>query len=192
MATKRNIKIAVRSRCVTALDGIVPAERIVRDDVDERDIAYPRVTYTAYDVPVRYNTGSKAVPHTILTDSNGNPVTEVYGMFYNLFVDLIVEGESQDCDEIYAALKDSWIPFERWLDDSDLHEDVNDIVVGGANEPNNTDTEPTAFATMLQLEVEYRKDVTRDGTPIEEIHHNMDVDHDGSTDVTYTTDETNS
>lgn len=192
MATFRDIKIALRSDCVTALDGRIPTERILYESPEERDIVYPRVTYSAYDVPVRYNRGSKPQPYTTLTDSNGDPVTHVYAMFYDFHADVLVEGEPQDSDDSYEALRDHWLPYEHWRDDSDLHADVTDITVGSGDEPTNTDTEPSVFTSMLQLTIEYRKDVTHDGTPIEEIHHNIDADLDGSTDVTYTTDESNS
>lgn len=204
MVTKRALKAAIRSDCLDAVGSLVPPENILYTAPDERVDGgsddsgtntdtddFPRITYSVFESPVRYNRGSKPQPYKVaLVD--GTPQTEIYATFYKLRCELIVEGTSADCDAIYEQLKTYWVAYELFKDDTDLHADVTDIAIDGSDETVITDTEPSVYESLLPVIVEYRQDVTRDGVPITNIYHHLDVDPDGSTDVTYITNESNS
>lgn len=195
MASKRAMKAALRDECIIATDGILDPSKILFTTPETRideETDFPRLTYSVTDVPTRYNRGSRPQPYKIVM-VNGEPQAEIYAMFYTLKVDLLVEGSSAATDEIYEALKTYWLAYEFWKDDDDLHADCTDVEIrGGGDEPVNTKTEPSVFETLLPIDIEYRKDVTREGKPIKNIYHHLDVDHDGTTDITYVTDESNS
>lgn len=191
MASKRDIKAAIRNEAVIACDTLVPPERVLYTTQETRIEEYPRVTYSVYEVPAKYNNGSKPQPYKYLFQ-NGEKVAAIYATFYTLHVDILVKGDSAASDAIYDALKAQFVPYTLWKDDSDLHPDVTEIDMDGSSESVTTKTEPSVFDTMLQLVIEYRQDVTREGKPIKNIYHHFDVDHDGSTDVTYITDASNS
>lgn len=195
MATRRQIKKAVRGEIVTACSGIIPSDQVRYTSQEQRDLAYPHVIYAVFDVPVRYNTGSQARHYRTVYDSNNERDIAVYRTFWNAVCDISINGDNPDVDELYEAIRSQFVSYELFKPDTQLNADVTDITVGESNTPVNTDTDPTAFETMLTVDVEYRMDVTRDGSPIRNIAQEYDIDDDsdpstvgdGTIDVVHTT-----
>lgn len=193
MALKRDIKKIVRDEIITAVGTAVPSERILYASQETRDVDYPRIIYTLFDVPTdKY--GTAPAPYKHITDSNGNKETAVYASFYTAFVDISIEGTTIDTDSLYEDVRSQWDQYELFTDVSTLHQHITEVTMDDAEDDNNREREPTVFDTIVSLEIEYSRDVTRDGTPIEEVHQNYDVDADsddtvgdGTTDVSYTT-----
>lgn len=195
MATRRDIKIAIRDEILTAVGSAVPPERILYTSQETRDVAYPRIIYTQIDVPTdKY--GTRPPPYKHLYDVDGNKKTAVYAAFYTAFTDISIQGESVDTDTLFEDIRTQWEQYDiGFTPEETIHDDVTDVTIADASGEPNTDVEPTAFGTMVSLELEYRRDVTRDGVPIEQIHQNYDIDDDanpdtigdGTTDASYTT-----
>lgn len=187
MASRRDIKIAVRDDILTAVSGSVPSERVVFTNSGSRDLAYPHIVFSLFDVPRNDVHGTQPAPYKHLTDSNGNKTHAVYAAHYRGFVDISIEGDSQDTDALYEDVRQQFLPYTMWKSENDLHPDASDIIIDDSSTSQNTDTDPTVFDSIVSLEIDYALDVTRDGTPIEQINHQYDVDDDGSIDRSHTT-----
>lgn len=188
MATRRDIKKAVRSEVVTASDPQVPPERILYTSQEVRDVEYPKIVLYQLDVPTHKYDGTQAPPYKFQYDVDGNKTAAVYAAHYIAYVDITIQGVSMDTDTLFNAITDQWEPYQMgWKPESDLHDDCTHVMLEDVGGEPNRDTEPTEYASVISLQIEYTRDVVRDGTPIENIYHNYDVDQDGTTDVTYTT-----
>lgn len=186
MATRRNIKVAVRDDIITAVGSAVPNDRIVYTGQEARDLAYPQIVYSLFD-SLNDLHGTKPTPYRYTTDSNGNKDMAVYAAHYTSFVDISIEGETADTDSLYEDVRQQFLKYHMFKSDTDLHADVTDVMVSDASTDVNMDTEPSVFSSMVSLEIDYTRDVKRDGTPIDEIHQKYDLNDDGTTDRSHTT-----
>lgn len=195
MATRRQIKTAVRGEIVDACSGIIPSDQVRYTSQEQRDLVYPHVIYAVFDIPVRYNIGSKARHYRTVYDSESERDIAVYRTFWNAVCDISINGDNPDVDELYEAIRSQFVAYELFRPDTQLHADVTNVTLGESNTPVNTETDPTTFETMLTVDVEYRMDVTRDGSPIRSIAQEYDIDDDsdpsmvgdGTVDVVHTT-----
>lgn len=189
MASRKDIKNAFLSELESSVSGLVPASDVYHARA-ERDEVKPAVTYDAFGRQVFYNNGSEAAPITYSDDGGGNYDGEVYGSWWVLRFDVTVIGDSLlTAEDIYEAVVTHFTEFSQWRDSTDIHADCIDVSVVSDDGDSDLSTEPLTPVERVGVECEYRREVTRDGEPIDEIHSTVDGDNDGTvTGVTRTTD----
>lgn len=192
MATRREMKKAVYDDILLAVD--IPDEQVVYAKGQVRNLPYPHISYHLFDVPKDVY-GTKPRPYDTLYDTDGNKIASVYAAYYTAFVDIQINADAETTDALYEPLREQFLKYIMWEQEWELHDDVNSVRLGEAGTPINTDSEPSVFESMVSVEIDYWKDITRDGVPIEKIYQNYDIDADsdpetvgdGTTDLAYTT-----
>lgn len=181
MASRETIKNAVLSEIETAVSGLVPSSDVYHAGA-EREETRPAVTYNAFGRQVRYNNASVAVPARYAEDATGAQTQEVYHTYYRLRFDVTVYGENAiQTEQIYEALVDHFIRYELHVDEETVHSHIRDIAVDSSDDETDLSTSHLTAADVLTLHVEYLRETTRDGEPIDQIHIEIDADLDDST-----------
>lgn len=185
MATRRQIREAFYSELETSVSGLVQSSSIGQEYPNE-DEALPAVVHTDNYRDVPMNTKSGIVDTTV--DSEGVQ-EEIYSQLMEAqFSLLVASDDEQEKEDIYEAIRTHFEEFEFPVRDAtSLHADVNTIRVNDSNSDDSEERDPPARGDRLAVNVQFERFYVRDVTPATQVEHNVDVDNDGTDDITNTT-----
>lgn len=206
MADRIDIRKAAYGEMESAISGLsfVGADDISQSMPDSLE-ELPRVVHNDNYREVPMNDASEG-PHEVITDSNGDDIQLVfYTMMEAQFEVTVVHDNETEKETIYEMFRRHFEKYTHgfWDEDS-IHPDVHQVSVTDSTSDDDDDREPVARGDVLRIRLGYKRDyrVVREGAAdqfdeseyddtyagnIEQVDHELDVDNDGTTDETYTT-----
>jgi len=186
---KRAMRAAFYDELETALDGVVPPSHITTE-YPEQEEQYPAVVHSLDVFPAELNTG--AAPQDTVVNGADETTGLVYGRRkeaqFTLLCRTIGNGSESQLSDIMTALSEQFDPYEHpYKDASDIHESVDDLVVGSATRADESGTDPTADGVLLTISLYYTNTSTQDVEPTRTVNRGVDVDGDDNSDSDSTT-----
>lgn len=185
MASRRTIREAFYSDLESSASGHVDASNIGQE-YPNSDEDLPAIVHrdNYRDVPMNTKTG------IVDTTADVDGVQEeIYSQLMQAqFSLLIVSDDEQEKEDIYEAVRTHFEAYEFPTKDVEtLNSDINTIRVNDSNSDDSENRDPPARGDRLAVVVEYQRFYIKDVTPATEVTTNVDVESDGTDDLTYTT-----
>lgn len=185
MASRRNIREAFYAELETAASGFVPASNIGEEEPDS-DEDLPAIVHS--DNYRRNPMNRSAAPTDTTTDTDGTQ-EEIYSrMMQAQFSVTVVSDDESEKEDIYEAVRTHFEAYTTPVKDaSSLQADAHRVEVNDATSRDDPDREPTARGDSLSINVGFQRKYIRDVDPTTTVELDVDVDDDGTIDISNTT-----
>lgn len=183
MATRRQIREAFYSELETATAGLLDAENIKQEYPDSAE-DLPRIVHNDNyrTVPMNAPTG----PTEVTADSVGEQELIYAKLMEARFTLLVLAADEGVKEDIYEAVRTHFEEYASPVrDERVMQSDIHDVEVGDANSQDSESRDPPARGDSMRISLGYQRKSVHDVTPVEEVDAGLDVDDDGTEDVTY-------
>jgi len=181
MATRYDIRVAFYDELETALDGVLPAEKITGEYPDSEE-ELPQLVHSDSYRRTPMNNGT--APTNVVSDSAGEQVYQYARMKEGVFALTIASETELEKEDIYNAVYSHFEAYTRpYKSPSEIHEDIHHVELGDVTDASDENRTGTLRGDRLEVTLGYQRLSDRDVTPTDSVDQSTDLDSDGTIDI---------